>query len=457
MATTHAPDATTSNNLFVATYTRDPASRITVKQEIRPSGTTTWAYNYDAAGRLVNVTKNGDQYAAYTYDQNGNRTSKTVENQTTYATFDNRDRMNTHGDLDLTYNQNGELTEKRDRQSTQSLHLAYTASGDLKTATTQDGRQITYLLDAAGRRVGKKIDGALTQGLIYSPEAPGPVTELDAQGDTKARFIYATGHAPAYMVKDGATYRVITDQLGSVVMVVNAQTGAIAQEISYDPYGEVLADSNPGFQPFGFAGGMYDTDTGLTHFGAREYDAELGRWSSSDPIGFGGGDTNLHGYVLGDPVNFVDPSGLYGVGDLWGDVKGTVGEFDDTIKSGEAAEYLGNEVIGFTNTVTFGISNRLLGINGECVGPGYGLGSILGLAVPIGGGTSAAGKLIGRKYGAKVGLHEPHHFFPGKGLRPHFQVNWWKKGEKGSGGVWRLPLPRQFPIRRNRSINVLSN
>ena len=57
---------------------------------------------------------------------------------------------------------------------------------------------------------------------------------------------------------------------------------------------------------------MYDPDTGLTRFGYRDYDAETGKWTAKDPIGFDGGDTNLYGYVLGDPVNFVDPDGLAG-------------------------------------------------------------------------------------------------------------------------------------------------
>ncbi len=51
-------------------------------------------------------------------------------------------------------------------------------------------------------------------------------------------------------------------------------------------------------------------DTGLTRFGYRDYAAEWGRWTARDPIGFGGGDTNLYGYVFSDPVNFVDLNGL---------------------------------------------------------------------------------------------------------------------------------------------------
>ena len=48
----------------------------------------------------------------------------------------------------------------------------------------------------------------------------------------------------------------------------------------------------------------------------RHYDPQIGRWTTKDPIGFAGGDTNLYGYVANDPVNWTDPSGLK-VGDWW--------------------------------------------------------------------------------------------------------------------------------------------
>jgi RHS repeat-associated protein len=54
---------------------------------------------------------------------------------------------------------------------------------------------------------------------------------------------------------------------------------------------------------------LYDRDTKLIHFGFREYDPFTGRWTAKDPILFAGGDTNLYGYVLGDPVGGVDPEG----------------------------------------------------------------------------------------------------------------------------------------------------
>lgn len=97
-------------------------------------------------------------------------------------------------------------------------------------------------------------------------------------------------------------------------MVVDVSTGDIIQRMDYDTYGRVIQDTNPGFQPFGFAGGIYDQHTKLVRFGARDYDAHTGRWTVKDPIRFDGGNTNLYGYVVGDPVNLVDPKGLEGVG-----------------------------------------------------------------------------------------------------------------------------------------------
>jgi RHS repeat-associated protein len=44
-----------------------------------------------------------------------------------------------------------------------------------------------------------------------------------------------------------------------------------------------LADTNPGFQPFGFAGDLYDQDTKLVRFGARDYNPAVGRWTAKDP------------------------------------------------------------------------------------------------------------------------------------------------------------------------------
>ncbi|MDN3513170.1 MAG: RHS repeat-associated core domain-containing protein [Candidatus Brocadia sp.] len=78
--------------------------------------------------------------------------------------------------------------------------------------------------------------------------------------------------------------------------------------MDYDAFGNVTNDTNPGFQPFGFGGGIYDTHTKLVRFGARDYDADTGRWTAKDPSRFDGG-TNLFGYSFNDPVNYFDQNG----------------------------------------------------------------------------------------------------------------------------------------------------
>ena len=107
----------------------------------------------------------------------------------------------------------------------------------------------------------------------------------------------------------GVTYRIITDNQGSVRLVVDAETGDVAQRLDYDSFGRILRDTNPGFQPFGFQGGLYDPDTGLVEFGCRWYDAETGRWISKDPILLEGG-WNVYAFCDNDPVNRADPTGM---------------------------------------------------------------------------------------------------------------------------------------------------
>jgi RHS repeat-associated protein len=101
------------------------------------------------------------------------------------------------------------------------------------------------------------------------------------------------------------------DQVGSLRVIVDS-VGTMAKRIDYDSFGNIINDTNPGFTiPFGFAGGLHDIDTGLVRFGARDLDPGIGRWTAKDPIDFAGGDINLYGYVQNNPVNFVDPYGLW--------------------------------------------------------------------------------------------------------------------------------------------------
>jgi RHS repeat-associated protein len=155
------------------------------------------------------------------------------------------------------------------------------------------------------------VGGALVRGWLYGKDSLRPIAQLDASGQIQATFVYATrANVPDTIVlRSGAVYRALTDLLGSVRLLVDVANGGVVQRLDYDEFGNVLADSNPGFQPFGFAGGLYDPDTGLVRFGARDYDAVTGRWTAKDPSLFNGGDLNLYRYAAGDPINLADVNG----------------------------------------------------------------------------------------------------------------------------------------------------
>jgi len=207
-----------------------------------------------------------------------------------------------------TYTANGELASST--VGGQTTTYQYDVLGNLKSVVGPTGFTIEYVIDGQNRRIGKKVNGTLVQGFLYQNQL-NPVAELDGTGAVVARFVYGTkANVPDYVVKGGGTYRIVSDHLGSPRLVINTSDGIIAQRMDFDEFGNVLLDTNPGFQPFGFAGGLYDQHTGLVRFGARDYDATTGRWTAKDPIGFKAKQPGLYVYSGNDPINFLDPSGL---------------------------------------------------------------------------------------------------------------------------------------------------
>jgi RHS repeat-associated protein len=292
--------------LYGSSYTRDKLGRITTKTESVSGTTHVLAYSYDVAGRLKAVERDGAPLEAYTYDQNGNRLTAASFAGTIVASFDDQDRLLQNGATTFTYSAAGALLTRS--SATQSTTYTYDTFGNLMSVVLPDGRRIDYQMDAENRRVAKQVNGAIVQTWLYS-DGLGPAAELDASGNVVSRFIYAGGVTPAYMVRSGTTYRFVTDQLGSPRVILDAGTGNVVQELEYDGWGRVIRDTNPGFQPFAFAGGLYDLDTLLVRFGARDYDPELGRWTAKDPLLLAASDTNLYAYVGNEPVGTTDPQG----------------------------------------------------------------------------------------------------------------------------------------------------
>jgi len=257
------------------------------------------------------------------------------------------------------------------------------------------------------------------------------------------------------MVKDGTTYYLVTDQVGSIRAVVDT-LGMTVKEITYDSFGNIIADTNPTFTiPLGFAGGLHDRDTNLVLFGYRNYDPETGRWTAKDPIGFDGGDADLYAYCTGDPINLIDYDGLETILTSWipdkwlGNLSDFFAGMGDTISFGatrwyrqkhgfdcvntDSGWYTGGEVAGFIHGLASGGAVGRAAMNGVVKG---------GLRV------SQLGRLS-----ARVGLfHSAHHPFKYLGgiKYRHSQITFYIKGIKKSGKTfhfpWALPPKEYAPI-----------
>jgi RHS repeat-associated protein len=251
------------------------------------------------------------------------------------------------------------------------------------------GDSVQNLIDAQNRRVGRLLNGVVTHRWLYQNQL-NPVAELDGAGAVVSRFVYGTRlNVPDYVVRGSSVYRYVTDHLGSVRVVVDTATGAVAQRLDYDEWGSVTLNTAPGWQPFGFAGGLQDDATGLVRFGARDYDPAVGRWTAKDPIGFEGGSSGLMTYVAGDPVNVVDRNGYEGL---------------DADEVRDAADVAASLVPGLsTGLDAIVAATGFNPITGRCVGGLDRVFAFVGLIAPAvsGGELRLAGKAFHK-----------HHIFP---------------------------------------------
>jgi len=300
------------DNAIALKLYRNKAGQILKKIETLNNNKTTYTYQYDPRGRLTAVRKNRKLAEKYTYDANGNRASATVNGTSITASYTLDDNLVVYGDNSYLYDEDGYLKTKTTPQG--ATNYSYGTRGELLavTTTTSTGSVtvITYKHNALNQRVAKLVDGVIVEKYLWA-NLTTLLAVYDGSDNLIQRFEYADNRMPISMTDaNGTKYYLHYDQVGSL-RAISDTSHNIVKEITYDTYGNMLTDSNPSFTiPFGFAGGLYDADTKLTRFGYRDYDAYTGKWTAKDPIGFSGGDSNLYGYVLGDPVGGFDPDGL---------------------------------------------------------------------------------------------------------------------------------------------------
>ncbi len=310
--------------------------KIKTKTETIGGTTSTYQYGYDANGRLATVIKDSTLVEEYdfsivpfgtcTYQMSSLRgiTGRNLH-------YDDEDHLTTADGITIQHDLDGFLSVKTN--GTDTTTYDYSSRGELLHVTLPDATLIEYVHDPLGRRIAKKVNGTITEKYLWK----GLTTLLavyDGSNNLIQRFEYADGRMPVAVIQGGITYYPAYDQVGSLRVVADA-SGNVVKRIEYDSFGNIIADSNPSFTiPFGFAGGLHDRDTDLVRFGYRDYDPDTGRWTAKDPIGFSGGDTDLYGYVLNDPVNLIDPYGLYSLNQFEHDAASLAAGFGDTLTSG---------------------------------------------------------------------------------------------------------------------------
>lgn len=269
-------------------------------------------FHYDVAGRFTGRSQQGTTkpYSQFIFDKNGNRVRGHEDDRTFTASYDDQDRLLKYNQTSYRYNQNGD----RESEVTDSVttNFEYDAYGNL-TSVEKPDLTINYQVDGENRRIAKLHGSIIVTRYVWLDQLRIGA-ELNWDGTLRKTFVYGDGvNSPEYMVYQGKRYLFVKDHRGSVNMVVDVASGEVKQKLMYSEFGEILQDTNPGFQPFGFAGGLYDYETKLVRFGARDYDGRTGRWLSKDPIRFAGGDNNLYAYILNDPINSVDYYGKKGL------------------------------------------------------------------------------------------------------------------------------------------------
>ena len=293
-------DASSSTTLFDRQYTYNSARQIS--QIVEPTRSRT--FGYDNADRLTSVTDATYGNESYNYDDVGNRTSSHLS--TTYGYQSGQfNRLTSTNSATYQFDANGNTVQKT--EGLNSWQYAWNHDNRMTTATVgTDSAEYTY--DALGRRVRRYVAGGAEDTKFIHD---GLDVLVDDDGGTLTKYLNGGRIDKKLRVQQGSSVNyLLADHLGSTSGLTDSW-GAITSQTAYDSFGNQTASMST---RYGFTGRERDDFSGLMYYRARFYDPNLGRFMSEDPIGFGGGDVNLYGYVWSDPMHYTDPMGLDGWG-----------------------------------------------------------------------------------------------------------------------------------------------
>jgi len=277
-------------------------------------------YIYDAAGQLLAIThKKGEQVLAsqnYTLDANGQRISNKLDSaqaQITQASNSEIDlisnQLKTQGEVSYSYDLNGNRLTETGPDGTVNYH--WDARNRLVAIDKPDGQRHDFVYDFAGNMTRHDLtqSGVTTSKHYVLDVFTNVVFQSGSDGE---QFSILTGLGMdqhlALIRENGAVNYALRDGLNSSIVSAD-ENGEIAARFYYEAFGQTTVDGET--LPFQFTGRVPITD-GLYYYRARFYDAKVGKFISLDPIGFGGGDVNLYGYVGNSVTQYIDPLGYKG-------------------------------------------------------------------------------------------------------------------------------------------------
>ena len=245
----------------------------------------------------------------------------TLTHRSATHVYDNLNRLLEDDTFTYIYDNNGNLTGKTDKVTLATTTYVYDANNKLIQIITPTNT-IQYQYDPYGRRIARILNGATTR-YIYDNE--DILLELDQNGNIEARYTHGPGiDEPLSVTRDtngdgtlDTTYYYHTDGLGSITTLTNS-AGSVVQSYTYDAFGNITSQTGVVENSYTYTGREWDSEANLYYYRARYYDANIGRFITEDPIGFGGG-VDFYPYVANNATNRTDPSGLeYGLWDPLG-------------------------------------------------------------------------------------------------------------------------------------------
>jgi RHS repeat-associated protein len=298
-------DTTKSTTLASYTYGYGTANQLTSYQDANSSLT----YGYDADGQLTSAagTLNGQSFAqTFSYDTNGNRT------MSGYTTGPGNE-LTSDGVYNYTYDNEGNTLTQTEIATGQVTYFTWDYRNRLTEVQVKDSQgtllsdeQFTY--DVNDNRIGVMLNGVQQLWTVY--DGANPYADFNGSGTLTQHYLTnpnALSQFYGQVSASGATQWFLTDNINSIRQVIDT-TGSSLDAITYDPYGNVISQTNAANAPrFLYAGGEDDALTGQYRFGERLDKPVDGEWLSEDPIRQG---TNWYVYAANSPLNRFDPSGL---------------------------------------------------------------------------------------------------------------------------------------------------